>query len=155
MPRSFGYAFMRSWATWKASFWSSLEGFIATRFSPGYFLSRSFMWAIHAFWLAAVSLAVMIATSPLGSPPRSLAIASTIAQPMSWAVAWLTKKSRASGSASASQVITRTPCPRAFLMAPATTLGSLGETAMTSTPLRVHFSIISACFSGEPSVGPS
>ena len=47
------------------------------------------------------------------------------------------------------------PLSRAFFIAGASTSGSLGDTAMASTFLRVQVSIMAAAFSGEPSVGPS
>ncbi len=61
----------------------------------------------HSIMLAAVSEAVMMANSPL--PPRIRAALSIRVWPIPSGVAWLTKKSRASGSASASQVMTLIP----------------------------------------------
>ena len=61
----------------------------------------------QAIMLAAVSEAVMMANSPL--PPRTRAALSISVWPIPSGVAWLTKKSRASGSASASQVMTLIP----------------------------------------------
>ena len=104
---------------------------------------------IHSFWLAAVSVAVTMATLPAGSPPMSFAIASTRASPICSEVAWLTKKSRESGWPSASQVSTWTPLAWASFMAGARTLGSLGETAMASAPFSVQVSISDAAFSGR------
>ncbi len=66
----------------------------------------------QAIMLAAVSEAVMMANDPL--PSRMRAALSMSVWPIPSGVAWLTKKSRASGSASASQVMTLMPRSRAL-----------------------------------------
>ena len=85
----------------------------STSVRSGYFsASRFLMYAIHSFWLAALSAPVMIANSPLPlEQPRRL-VGQRVADALG--VAWLTKKSRASGSASASQVSTLMPRSRAL-----------------------------------------
>ncbi len=111
------------------------------------------MCLIHSFWLAAVREAVTIANEPL--PPRMRAVCSRRTAAIPSGVAWFTKKSRASFSASASQVRTLIPLPCAFRRT--VEMASLFSTltAITSTPRVIHASTTSFCFAGSVSVGPS
>ncbi len=103
--------------------------------------------------LAAVSEAVMMANSPL--PPRTRAALSISVWPIPSGVAWLTKKSRASGSASASQVMTLIPRSRALRSTEEIPSRFSTATAMTSTPRVIQVSMTSFCLAGSGSVGPS
>ena len=107
----------------------------------------------HSFRLAAVSDAVMIANSPL--PPSTRAALSISVWPIPSGVAWLTKKSRASGSASASQVMTLMPFARALRSTVESPSRFSTATAITSTPRVIQASTTSFCFAGSVSVGPS
>ncbi len=64
---------------------------------------------------------------------------------MPWGVAWLTKKSRAWGSVSESQVSTLIPRCRAFSSTEAIPLRFSTATARTSTPRVIQVSTISFC----------
>ena len=81
----------------------------------------------------------MIANSPL--PPSTRAALSISVLPIPSGVAWLTKKSRASGSASASQVITLIPRSRAFRSTEEMPSRFSTATAITSTPRVIQVSI--------------
>ena len=70
-------------------------------------------------------------------------------------VAWLTKKSRASGSASESHVTTWMPRSRAFLSTLEMPPRFSTATAITSTFLVIQFSTSSFCFAASRLVGPS
>ena len=70
-------------------------------------------------------------------------------------VAWFTKKSRASGSASASQVSTLMPRWRAFRSTVEMPARFSTATAITSTPRVIQFSITSFCRAASSPVGPS
>ena len=107
----------------------------------------------HSIMLAAVSEAVMMANSPL--PPRTRAALSIRVWPIPSGVAWLTKKSRASGSASASQVRTLIPRSRALRSTEEIPWRFSTATAMTSTPRVIQVSMTSFCLAGSGSVGPS
>ena len=111
------------------------------------------MNAIHSFWFAALSAPVMIANSPL--PPSSRAASSVSVLPMPSGVAWLTKKSRASGSASASQVSTLMPRSRALRSTVEMPPRFSTATAITSTFRVIQFSTTSFCLAGSRPVGPS
>ena len=89
--------------------------------------------------LAAVSEAVMMANFPL--PPRTRAALSIRVWPIPSGVAWLTKKSRASGSASASQVMTLMPRWRALRSTEEIPSRFSTATAITSTPRVIQVSI--------------
>ncbi len=108
---------------------------------------------IHSFWLAALSAPVRIANSPL--PPSRRAASSVSVLPMPSDVAWLTKKSRASGSASASHVSTLMPRCRALRSTVEMPARFSTATAMTSTPRVIQFSITSFCRAASSPVGPS
>ena len=107
----------------------------------------------HSIMLAAVSDAVMMANSPL--PPSTRAALSIRVRPIPSGVAWLTKKSRASGSASASKVMTLIPRSRALRKTEEIPWRFSTATAMTLTPRVIQVSMISFCLAGSGSVGPS
>ena len=65
------------------------------------------------------------------------------------------KKSRASGSASASQVMTLIPRDRALRRTDEIPLRFSTATAITSTPRVIQVSTTSFCLAGSGSVGPS
>ena len=120
----------------------------------GYFSARRFSICFcHSIMFEAVSDAVMMANSPL--PPRTRAALSIRVWPIPSGVAWLTKKSRASGSASASQVMTLIPRARARRRAELIPSRFSTATAITSTPRVIQVSTISFCRAGSGSVGPS
>ena len=142
-----GYAFRIVCVSANALSRSSSLGRTPTSFRFGYFsLSRFLMWAIHSFWFAALSAPVMIANSPL--PPRSRAASSISVLPIPSGVAWLTKKSRASGSASASQVTTLMPRWRALRSTVEMPSRFSTATAITSTPRVIQVSTTSFCLAG-------
>ena len=95
----------------------------------------------------------MIANSPL--PSSSRAASSVSPWPMPSAVAWLTKKLRASCSASASHVSTRMPRSCAFLNAVEILARFSTATAITSTPLVIQLSTSSFWRAASRPVGPS
>ena len=95
----------------------------------------------------------MIANSPL--PPSRRAASSVSVLPMPSGVAWLTKKSRASGSASASHVSTLMPRSRALRSTVEMPARFSTATAMTSTLRVIQFSTTSFCFAASSPVGPS
>jgi hypothetical protein len=70
-------------------------------------------------------------------------------------VAWLTKKSRASRSASASQVTTLMPRARALRSTVDRAARFSTLTAIASTPRVIHASTTSFCLAASSSVGPS
>ncbi len=149
-----GWTFRSVWVSSKARFLSSSLGRMSTSFRSEYFPARpSLMCLIHSFWLAAVREAVTIANEPF--PPRMRDVCSRRTSAMPCGVAWFTKKSRASPSASASQVTTLMPLPLAFRRT--VEIASLFSTltAMTSTPRVIQASTTSFCFAGSVSVGPS
>ena len=111
------------------------------------------MYLIHSFWFAALRHAVMIANSPL--PPMMRAASSISVSPIPCGVAWLTKKSRASGSASASQVTTLMPFARALRSTVEIASWFSTLTAIASTPRVIQASTTSFCLAGSGSVGPS
>ncbi len=102
---------------------------------------------------AAVSDAVMMANSPL--PPMTFAAESIKASPIPRGVAWLTNRSRASGSASASQVTTLIPFARALRRTEEIPSRFSTATAIASTPRVIQVSTMSFCLAGSGSVGPS
>ena len=135
------------------SFWSS-HGFVSTSFIFGYLsFRRASMCLRHSFMFAAVSVAVMIAKSP--SSPQSFAAVSIRTSPMPWAVAWLTKKPRASGCTSLSYVTTLIPFAWAFFRAELSPSRFSAAAAMTFTSWVIQFSTISFCFAASVFVGPS
>ena len=104
--------------------------------------------------MAAVSDPVMIAISPPAGPARRAAWPSSVSA-MPAGVAWLTNASRASGSASASQVTTLMPLPRALRSTVDIASRFSTLTAMACTPRVIHASTTSFCLAGSVSVGPS
>ena len=113
MSLTSGLAFKIVLVSSNAFFCRSSQGRSAAMVICGYFsCRRASMVFCQAIMLAAVSEAVMMAKDPL--PPRMRAALSMSVWPIPSGVAWLTKKSRASGSASASQVRTVIPRWRAF-----------------------------------------
>ena len=108
----------------------------------------------HSFWLAAVSEAVMIANVALAARGCGAAWSISVSA-MPSGVAWFTKKSRASGSASASQVTTLMPRAAGLAQHRGDALAVLDATAITSTPRVIQVSTTSFCLAGSVSVGPS
>ena len=135
-----GLAFRIVFASSNAFFWRSSQGRRAAILMSGYFSARrASMCFCHSIMLAAVSEAVMMANSPL--PPSTRAALSIRVWPIPSGVAWLTKKSRASGSASASQVTTLIPLARALRSTEEIPSRFSTATAMTSTPRVIQVSI--------------
>ena len=150
-----GWAFMTVVASSNAFCCLSSHGRTATSFMSGVLrgLPRPRCACSHSFWFAAVSDAVMTANSPF--PPSTRAASSISLWPIPSGVAWLTNRSRASGSASASQVTTLIPFARALRSTVESPSRFSTATAITSTPRVIHASTTSACFAGSVSVGPS
>ena len=96
---------------------------------------------------------MITANSPLFCSSRAASSVSVLAMPSG--VAWLTKNSRASGSASASHVSTWMPRARAFRRTVEIPARFSTATAMTSTRRVIQFSISSFCFAASRLVGPS
>ena len=152
---TFGWTFSSVCVSSNARWRSSSLGRMSTSFRSGYFAARTLADVLDPL--------VLVGRGQRRGDDRELALAAQ--QPrgvarrsdsaMPCGVAWLTKKSRASVSASASHVTTLMPRRRALRST--VEIASLFSTltAITSTPRVIQASTTSFCLAGSVSVGPS